>query len=75
MPPQHRRRSHDENGLEQLPRSAGDCRDEPPVESAKARTGHGPSEHEELLAEQEVFGDERGALEEESREGGDDAAK
>lgn len=75
MPAQNGRWSHHDDGLKQLACSASKARDEPPVESVKARMRHGPSQHEELLAEQEVFGGERGAQEEESRQGGDYGAK
>jgi hypothetical protein len=74
MPPHNRRRSNDDDGLEQLARSTREGRDDPPVESAQPRTGNRPSEHEKLLTEQQVFGGDGGTAVKEADEHGEYAA-
>jgi hypothetical protein len=68
MPPENRRGSHDDHGLEQSPRSGRQRRDQPSVQPAKPGTRCGPTQHGELLAEQEVLGGDDGTRGEESRE-------
>jgi hypothetical protein len=75
MPPENRRGSHDDHGLEQSPRSGRQRRDQPSVQPAKPGTRCGPTQHGELLAEQEVLGGDGGARRQESRGGGDYVAK
>jgi hypothetical protein len=63
------------HGLEQRACSGRQRRDQPSVQSAEPGTRRGASEHDELVAEQEVLGDDDGARGEESRDGSDYVAK
>jgi transposase InsO family protein len=75
MPPENRRRSHDQYSLEEGACSPCQGRDQPAVQSAEPGTWRRAAEHDELVAKQEVLGGDGGARREESRGGGDYVAK
>jgi hypothetical protein len=75
MPAENRRRPHDNHDLEQRARSGRQRRDQASVQSAEPGTRRGASEHDELVAKQEVLGGDNGARGEESRGGSNYVAK
>jgi hypothetical protein len=75
VPPENRRRSHDDHRLEQRARSGRQRSDQPSVWWAKSRTRRRASEHGELMAKQEVLGCDESVRRQKSCEGSGHVAK
>ena len=75
VPPENRRRSHDDHRLEQRARSGRQRSDPPSVWWAKSRTRRRASEHGELMAKQEVLGCDESVRRQKSCEGSGHVAK
>ena len=61
VPPDDGLRFHQEDGVEQASRAAGQGAEEPSIESAETRALDPATCHDELLAEEQVLGDQCGA--------------